>query len=287
MQKLMTCLLLALWTFGLSQAAHAREPVLKKVVETGRITFGYAEDALPFSFTDRSGKPAGYSVDLCRAIAERVRKELKLPKLEIEFIKVESSERVTSLVHSRVDMDCSTSTQTLSRMEEVDFTFMTFVTGTSMVSRKDKGSAEPSQIQGKRIAVIPGTTTEEAVTQYLTEARLTAEIIPVANYGGGMGLLEEGEVDGFFSDRVLLIGQIMKSPMRDKLQLSEGLISYEPYALMLPRDDADFRLIANRTLANIYSGNQIDVLYRKWFGLIDPRPSTLLISLFRLQALPE
>jgi glutamate/aspartate transport system substrate-binding protein len=287
MQKLMTCLLLALWISGFPQASHAREPVLGKVLETGRITFGYAEDRLPFSFNDQNGNPAGYSIDLCRAIAEQVRKELKLPKLDIEFIKVESSERVNALVHSRVDMDCGTATQTLTRMERVDFTFMTFVTGASMVSRRDTGSAEPSQIQGKRVAVISGTTTEEVLAQYLIEAKLTAEVIPVGNFAGGMGLLEEGEVDGFFSDRVLLMGQIMKSPIRDKLQLSEDLISYEPYALMLPRDDGDFRLIANRALANIYSGNQIGVLYKKWFGLIDPRPSTLLISLFRLQALPE
>lgn len=287
MQKLMTCLLLALWGLVLTNPAHAREPVLKKISETGRITFSYVEDALPFSFTDRSGNPAGYSVDLCRAIAEQVRKELKLSKLEIEFVKVESSERVNALVHSRVDMDCSTTTQTLARMEKVDFTFMTFVTGASMVSRRDKGSAEPSQIQGKRIAVIGGTTTEEAVARYLSEEALTADLVPVAGIAGGMGLLEDGEVDGFFSDRVLLIGQIMKSPMRDQLQLSEDLISYEPYALMLPRNDADFRLIANRALANIYSGNQIGVLYRKWFGLIDPRPSTLLVALFRLQALPQ
>lgn len=287
MQKMMTCLLLAFWGLVLPQVSHARDPVLKKVAETGRITFGYVEDALPFSFTDKSGSPSGYSVDLCRAIAEQVRKELKLPKLDIEFVKVASGERVNALVHSRVDMDCSTTTQTLTRMEKVDFTFMTFVTGASMVSRRGSGSAEPSQIQGKRIAVIAGTTTEEAVAQYMMEEKLTADIVPVANYAGGMGLLEEGEVDGFFSDRVLLIGQIMKSPMRDQLQLSEDLISYEPYALMLPRNDADFRLVANRALANIYGGNQIGVLYRKWFGLIDPRPSTLLISLFRLQALPQ
>jgi ABC-type amino acid transport substrate-binding protein len=287
MHKFMACLLVALWSFGLPQAAHAREPVLGKVLETGRITFGYVEDALPFSFADSNGKPSGYSVDLCRAIAEQVRQELKLPKLEIEFVKVESSERVNALVHSRVDMDCSTTTQTLGRMEKVDFTFMTFVTGASMVSLREKGSAEPSQIQGKRIAVISGTTTEVAVAQYLVEENLTAEIIPVDSFSGGMGLLEDGSVDGFFSDRVLLMGQMLRSPIRDKLQLSEELISYEPYALMLPRDDGDFRLIANRTLANIYSGNQIGVLYKKWFGLIDPRPSSLLISLFRLQALPE
>lgn len=283
----MTCMLLALWALVLPQATHARESVLKKVAETGRITFGYAEDALPFSFTDKSGNPSGYSVDLCRAIAEQVRKELKLPKLEVEFVKVESGERVNALVHSRVDMDCSTTTQTLARMEKVDFTFMTFVTGASMVSRKESGLTNPSQMQGKRIAVISGTTTEAAVTQFLSDEKVIADIVPVANYAGGMGLLEEGEVDGFFSDRVLLIGQIMKSPIRDKLYLSEDLISYEPYALMLPRNDADFRLVANRALANIYSGNQIGVLYRKWFGLIDPRPSTLLVSLFRLQALPQ
>ena len=165
MQKLMTCLLLALWISGFPQASHAREPVLGKVLETGRITFGYAEDRLPFSFNDQNGNPAGYSIDLCRAIAEQVRKELKLPKLDIEFIKVESSERVNALVHSRVDMDCGTATQTLTRMERVDFTFMTFVTGASMVSRRGTGSAEPSQIQGKRVAVISGTTTEEVLAQ--------------------------------------------------------------------------------------------------------------------------
>ena len=102
-----------------------------------------------------------------------------------------------------------------------------------------------------------------------------------------MGLLEEGSIDGFFSDRALLIGQLLLSPARDLLQISEDMISFEPYALMVPREDADFRLIANRALAQIYSGDQIGVLYRKWFGLVGNRPSSLLISVFRLQALPE
>lgn len=287
MQKLMTSLLLALWMICWPQWSQAREPVLAKVQTTGRITFGYVEDAPPFSFVDHGGKPSGYSVDLCRAIAEQVRKELNLPKLEIEFIEVERSDRINALVNSRVDMDCSTATQTLGRMAKVDFTLMTFVTGASMVSLRESGLREPAQMQGKRVAVISGTTTEDNLAHYFLDAKLNAEMIPVSSFAAGMGLLEAGEVHGFFSDRVLLIGQIMKSPMRDKLQLSENLISYEPYALMLPRDDGDFRLVANRALANIYGGNQIGILYRKWFGIVDPRPSTLLISLFRLQALPE
>lgn len=271
----------------LPQLALARAPVLDTVKESRRIVFGYSEDAPPFSFVDKAGKPAGYSLDLCRAVAEQVRRELQLPRLDIAFVAVESADRIDALVNGRVDMDCSTTTQTLGRMEKVDFTLMTFVTGVSMVSLRGTDFREPSQIQGKKVAVIAGTTTETALTEYLQSTKISAEVVSVGSLTAGMRLLEEGSVDGFFSDRALLIGQLMLSPARDRLQISEDMISYEPYALMVPREDADFRLVANRALAQIYSGDQIGVLYRKWFGLIGNRPSSLLISVFRLQALPE
>jgi len=279
--------MLVVWVVLVPQSLLARAPVLDTVRESGRIVFGYSEDAPPFSFVDKAGKPAGYSLDLCRAVAEQVRRELKLTKLDIAFVAVESADRINALANGRVDMDCSTTTQTLGRMERVDFTLMTFVTGASMLSLRDTDFREPSQIQGKKVAVIAGTTTEDVLTQYLIDTRLSAEIISVGSLTAGMGMLVEGSIDGFFSDRALLIGQIMLSPARDRLQISEDMISFEPYALMVPRDDADFRLVANRALAQIYSGDQIGILYRKWFGLVGNRPSSLLISVFLLQALPE
>ena len=280
-------IVLAVWAVLLPQALWARAPVLDTVRESGRIVFGYSEDAPPFSFVDKAGKPAGYSLDLCRAVAEQVRLELKLSKLDVAFVAVESADRVDALVNGRVDMDCSTTTQTLGRMARVDFTLMTFVTGVSMISLRGTDFREPSQIQGKKVAVVAGTTTEAALGQYLLSTKISAEIVSVSSLTAGMGLLEEGSIDGFFSDRALLIGQLLLSPARDLLQISEDMISFEPYALMVPREDADFRLIANRALAQIYSGDQIGVLYRKWFGLVGNRPSSLLISVFRLQALPE
>ncbi len=280
-------IVLAVWAVLLPQALWARAPVLDTVRESGRIVFGYSEDAPPFSFVDKAGKPAGYSLDLCRAVAEQVRRELKLSKLDVAFVAVESADRVDALVNGRVDMDCSTTTQTLGRMARVDFTLMTFVTGVSMISLRGTDFREPSQIQGKKVAVVAGTTTEAALGQYLLSTKISAEIVSVSSLTAGMGLLEEGSIDGFFSDRALLIGQLLLSPARDLLQISEDMISFEPYALMVPREDADFRLIANRALAQIYSGDQIGVLYRKWFGLVGNRPSSLLISVFRLQALPE
>ncbi|MCJ7557304.1 MAG: amino acid ABC transporter substrate-binding protein [Gammaproteobacteria bacterium] len=287
MRSTMAGIVLAFWAALLPQSLLARAPVLDTVRESGRIVFGYSEDAPPFSFVDRAGKPAGYSLDLCRAVAEQVRRELKLPRLDIAFVAVESADRINALANGRVDMDCSTTTQTLGRMERVDFTLMTFVTGASMLSLRDTDFREPSQIQGKKVAVIAGTTTEDVLTQYLIDTKLSAEIVSVSSLTAGMGMLVEGSIDGFFSDRALLIGQIMQSPERDRLQISEDMISFEPYALMVPRDDADFRLVANRALAQIYNGQQIGILYRKWFGLVGSRPSSLLISVFRLQALPE
>lgn len=287
MRSTVAGIVLAVWAAMLPQSLLARGPVLDTVRESGRIVFGYSEDAPPFSFIDKAGKPAGYSLDLCRAVAEQVRRELKLPKLNIVFVAVESADRINALANGRVDMDCSTTTQTLGRMERVDFTLMTFVTGVSMLSLRDSGFREPSQIEGKKVAVIAGTTTEDVLNQYLTDTKLSAQIVSVGSLTAGMGMLAEGSVDGFFSDRALLIGQIMQSPVRDRLQISEDMISFEPYALMVPREDADFRLVANRALAQIYGSEQIGVLYRKWFGLVGSRPSSLLISVFRLQALPE
>jgi glutamate/aspartate transport system substrate-binding protein len=287
MNRSIASLWLAALTLLFTQGLQARELVLNKVARTGQIVFGYAENSPPFSFVDKAGKPAGYSLDLCKAIAEQVRRELKLEHLAIEFLAVDSKDRMNALMNGRVDMDCSTTTQTLGRMEKVDFTLMTFVTGASMVSLRDKGPREPTEIQGKSVAVIQGTTTESVLNQFLRDQGITADVVLVTSAAAGMGLLEKGTVEGFISDRAMLIGQIMNSSSRDQLLLSEDMISFEPYALMLPRNDADFRLVANRALAQVFHGNQIGILYRKWFGLVGTRPSTLLMSLFRLQALPE
>jgi glutamate/aspartate transport system substrate-binding protein len=287
MYKGIAGLALAILALPTWQDVQARELVLGKVARSGQIVFGFTEDTPPFSFVDKSGKPAGYSLDLCKAVAEQVRRALKLERLDVEFLPVEPDDRMNALINGRVDMDCSTTTQTLGRMEKVDFTLMTFVTGASMVSLRDKGPREPTQIQGKSVAVIQGTTTQSVLEEFLHEQGISANVVLVSNATAGMGLLEKGTVDGFFSDRAMLIGQIMLSSARDELQLSEDMISFEPYALMLPRNDADFRLVANRALAQVYHGNQIGILYRKWFGLVGARPSSLLMALFRLQALPD
>jgi len=268
-------------------AVQAREPVLDRMRTTGRIVLGYAENSPPFSFTDKLGTPSGFSVDLCRAIAEQARRQLKMPDLKVEYVPVQSDDRINAIVNGRVDIECGTTTNTLGRQQDVDFTLFTFVTGGTLLSRKSDPVQNLDQLAGKKVAVTRGTTTQRSLEEYLTKDRNDAEIVTVDSHQAGMALLDSGEVQVFASDRVVLMGQMMESEERDDYVLSDDFFSYEPYALMVPRNDADFRLLANRALSRIYSSNQIGILYKKWFGVIDRRPSSLLMAVYQLQALSE
>ena len=268
-------------------AAHAREPVIEKIRATGKIVLGYAEGSPPFSFVDKAGNPSGFSLDLCRAIAEQARRQLRMPNLEILYIPVASDDRIDAIVNGRVDVECGTTTNTLGRQQEVDFTLFTFVTGGTLLSKISEPVHGLADLAGKRVAVTRGTTTQRSLEEYLTRNGSDAEIVSVASHEEGMAALDQGEADVFASDRVVLMGQMMESEDREQYLLSDDFFSYEPYALMVPRNDADFRLLANRALSRIYSSNQIGILYKKWFGVIDSRPSSLLMAVYQLQALPE
>jgi len=280
-------LLILLGTLLTLDAVHAREPVLDRIRTTGRIVLGYAENSPPFSFSDKTGTPSGFSVDLCRAIADQAKRQLKMPDLKIEYVPVQSDDRVAAIVNGRVDIECGTTTNTLGRQQDVDFTLFTFVTGGTLLSRKSDPVQSLEKIGGKKVAVTRGTTTQRALEEFLTKSRMEAEIVTVESHQAGMALLDAREVQVFASDRVVLMGQMMESKDRNDYLLSDDFFSYEPYALMVPRNDADFRLLANRALSRIYSSTQIGILYKKWFGVIDNRPSGLLMAVYQLQALSE
>ena len=260
---------------------------LKKVADTGVITIGYNTDSAPFSSQDDSGSPVGYSVDLCRRIATAAKDKLGLDDLEVKFVEVTLEDRFDAVESGKVDIECSSSTITLSRLEKVDFTLMTFVTGGSLVSKENAAIMTTDDINGKSVAVIRGTTTESALNAHLKENLIDASVVLVDTDSEGMAQLDAGKVQAFASDQVVLIGQIVNSGDPESYVLSEDIFSFEPYGLSLRRNDADFRLLANRSLAQIYRSGQFKKLFNKWFGRVGLRPSPVLIAMYQLQALPE
>ncbi len=269
-----------------SACATQTPDTLKKIKESGTLTIGYRESSLPFSFSDRDKQPTGYSVDLCRRIADSVKRELGLTNMQVKWVPVTPETRITAVANGTVDIECGSTTNTLTRQEQVDFTNMTFVDGGSMLVTAASGIKRVADLAGKRVAVIPGTTTEKALTEALKKSGVTTQVLSVKEHIEGVRLLDSGGADAYASDRVLLIGLALQSRDIRQLRLADEYLSYEPYGLMVRRNDAGFRLAANRELARLYRTGEIDQLYEAWFGGLG-RPSALLQAMYLLNGLPE
>lgn len=270
-------------------AAPAAEPegTLDRVNATGVFRIGYRTDARPLSFVDESGKPAGYAIDLCRRIGAAVKSRLGRDDIEIRFVPVTTENRLRAVVDGDIDIECGSTTVTLHRMEQVDFSIMTFVTGGTLLSKATNPIRKIGDSAGKRVAVISGTSTAEGLDARLREEKIDARVVRVANRAEGMRMLDAGDVDAFASDQIVLLGQVMGMDNPADYALARELFSYEPYAMMVRRNDAEFRLVANRALAQVFRSGQYVDLFNRWIGWAGIRPSTLLVNMYQMETLPE
>ena len=276
-------LAVALWL--LASTCLAQSVTLDKIRKSGTITLGYVEGAVPFSFV-HEGEPQGYSVELCKRIVGDLRRQLKLAKLETRWVALTVQNRLEAVRKGQVDLECSTTSRTLSRQELVDFSLMTFVDGASVLVRADDSMRRLGDFGGKRIAVLSGTTTERSIRQTLDKLRVDAQLVPVATRVEGLEMLDKGAVDGLVSDRVALFGAAATSANPKSYRLLDDIYTVEPYALPLRRGDSDFRLAVDRSLAGLYREGGISEIYGKWFGRLGPA-SAILEALYLLQGYAE
>jgi ABC-type amino acid transport substrate-binding protein len=271
---------------ALPAPGEAQTGRLEQIRQKGVITLGYIDGAAPFSFVGEDKQPQGYSVDLCREIAVGIRAQLKLPGLETRWVALTIQNRLEAVRTGRVDLECSTTTWTLSRQAEVDFSLITFVDGGSILTKSGAGGGRLLDFDGKRVAVISGTTTEKVLREGLAQRSIKAEVVTVKSRAEGLKLLEASKVDGFASDRTTLISLAASAQASGTFKLLDEDFSIEPYALALPRGDHDFRLAVNRVLARLYRTNDIVGIYNRWLGKLGP-PSLLLSATYFVQGLSE
>jgi ABC-type amino acid transport substrate-binding protein len=288
MNRLMTVpfAMALVWLLAAPAGAQDLQGTLKKIKDSGTITIGYREQSLPFSFKGDDGKPTGYSIDLCQRIVTGVQQQLKLSKLDVKWVPVTPENRIASVVNGTIDLECGSTTASLSRQEQVDFSNMTFVDGGSLLVKITGTLNTLQDLGGKKIGVIPGTTTEGALRSVLQKASLTAEIVPITDHRGGLAALESGSIDAYASDRVILIGLAATSSDPSKFAIAEQYLSYEPYGFMLRRGDSAFRLAVNRVLSSLYRSGDVLQVYGRWFGKLG-RPGAVLLAMYALYALPE
>jgi glutamate/aspartate transport system substrate-binding protein len=287
MKNMRLTLVMLLAALALAGQAFSQEldGTLKKIKESSTLTLGYLTSAPPFSFPGPDKRPVGYSIDLCTHVASAIQKQLGID-LKLNWVPVTTENRIDMVASGKVDIECSTTTATLSRQERVDFSLMTFVDGGGLLTKSDLKLGAVADLADKRIAVIPGTTTETALQKFLKEEFVSAKYVPVKNHLEGLAAIEKESADAFASDRGILVGLAVTSKDPTRFALPSILFSYEPYGFALRRNDAAFRLAVNRALAGLYRSGDIAQIYDRWFGTFG-KPSPAIGAMYMLNGLPE
>ncbi len=290
-RNLRNCLLIVgLAGLCCAAAATAQEltGTLKRIAETGEFRIGYVPDAPPMSFHDANGKPTGYSIALCRTIANAAKLAAGIDEIEISYVPlIAPEERLKAVETGIVDIECAATTVTMSRRERVDFSLMTFITGAAVLSIQGAALNSITDLSGKTIAVIKGTTTDAELRRFIINNEMKITLRIIETHDEGMQLLNEQKVDGYASDRAMLIGQVFRASDRSRYTITRDVFSFEPYALMLARGDTDFRLVVDRALANIYRGARILRLYNDWFGRYGEPMTPILEAMYEFQAVSD
>jgi ABC-type amino acid transport substrate-binding protein len=260
-----------------AQAAAAA--TLDRVRDSGVFRIGYRADAKPYSYRNDHGQPAGYIVDLCLEVAKALG-----PNVRIEFVLVPADQRFEAVRDGRADILCDPSSVTLARREMVDFSLPTFLDGAGVLSRIIKPVRVFEDFAGKRIGVLEGTTTERTLRASLADLNLKATIMPVRDHRAGFALLSDDKIDAYFADRGILMG-ILQEGGWPGFEVSKSYFSHETYSLALPRDDGAFRLLVDRTLAQLYRSGAINAILEKTFG--KGQPPEMLKTMFLINSLPD
>jgi ABC-type amino acid transport substrate-binding protein len=285
MHRAIAALIAGLLAAG-SVCAQPLEGRLKKIAETRSIAIAYRADAVPFSFKNDKGEVQGFSIDLCKRVVGSIERQLKVEGLKVNWVPVTAQSRFDAVAKGRADLECGSSTITLTRMQQVDFSTITFVESTGLLVKTASGARSLSDLSGKRIAVIKGTTNERAIAEQLKRRDLNAAVVSVASHEEAIQALEEGKADAFASDRVLLIGAASRAKDAAALTLLPDQLSYEPYGVVLPRGDASLRFAVNSALARLYASGEVVEIFRRWFGQLG-KPSAMLEAVYILGAIPE
>ena len=280
--------LLAALVLALLPALAAAQPAdrIKRIKDTKTILLAHRTDATPFSFLDDKKQPVGYSVDLCKRVVAQLEQQLGVQGLQIKWVPVTSQNRFDAVAKGDADMECGSSSVTLGRMKQVDFSSYTFMDGTGILARSDLNARALADLAGKKIAAVSGTTNEAALTKGLKERLVNATVVAVKSREEGVAKLEAKEVDAFVSDNILLLGMAKQMKDAKGYMLVDDALSMEPYAIVLPRTDPALRIEVNTALARIYRSQAIVDIYGAWFGSLG-KPGAVLRALYAMGAIPE
>lgn len=279
--------IMTLWLLAILTSSQALAGTLDEIKASGEINLAYRSDTPPFSSHGENKEPEGFTIDLCRIIVDDLITQLGLDELKINWLKVTAENRIDAVASGRAHMECGATTITFERQEKVDFSNLTYATGASFMRWNDEDINNIFDLAGKKVSVVAGTTTEKVVRNALETNRISARVVVVGSHAEALQQLVDRRIDAMAADQATLFGIGFKTQGENNLVITEDMLSFEAYALPLPRNDADFRLTVNRSLSNLYVRGDVGRSWERWFGKHNVQPTRMLLMLYRLNSFME
>jgi glutamate/aspartate transport system substrate-binding protein len=251
---------------------------LAKVRASGVLTLGYRDASFPFSYVRAgSSTPLGYSIDLCKGVADEAMRELQGASLRVDFQPVTSDTRIDAVASGKIDLECGSTTDNADRRKSVAFSPVVFVAGTKLMTRRGSGIRSFRDLNGKTLVVTSGTTNEKAMRALDDKYKLGIVIVSAPDHEASYAMLAAGKADAFATDDVLLNGLIASHQSDATMEVVGDFLTYEPYGLMFRKDDPQMSDLVGRAFSAMARDGQIVATYHKWF--LAPTPTGEAINL--------
>jgi glutamate/aspartate transport system substrate-binding protein len=250
---------------GAGSEAASTSGTLDKIKQSGTIVLGHRDSSIPFSYiADNPNQPVGYAHDLQMKVVEAVKKELNMPDLKVRYNLVTSQNRIPLISNGTVDLECGSTTNNKERQQQVDFSLGFFEVGSKLLTAKDSGVKDFSDLKGKKLVTTAGTTSERYIRQHQQELGI-GEIISAKDHAESFLMLQNGRAAAFMMDDILLAGEQSKAKDPSKWEIVGTAPIHEVYGCMLRKGDAGFKKVVDGAIKATYDSGEINDMYKKWF----------------------
>lgn len=262
---LLAACLLATGASAQTGGGEGLSPTLAAIKNAHTVRLGYRESSPPFSFLDQSGRPIGYSLELCEAIVEEIGVEVDDPNLKIDYVKVTSDDRIDAVLQNKIDLECGSTTANSERGKRVGFSPLMFVAGTKLMVPKGSNVRSLTDLKGKTVVVTKGTTNEQAIQAADKKSSLGLNIVTAPDHEQSFQMVNDGKADAFATDDILLYGLIVRHKAQEYFRVVGDYLSYDPYGIMFRKGEPQLAAVVERAFRRLGSNHDLVPLYNKWF----------------------
>ena len=250
----------------LSSAAFGQVPTLQKIRESGVIQLGGRDASFPFSYKSSSeGDPIGFSAELCDKVVQAVKTKLSMPNLKVQYTMVTPTNRIPLVQNGTVDLECSTTTNTIARGLQVEFAPSHFVAGVGAMVKKASGITSFADLEGKTVATVAGSTSIQLLRAYRRNEKAEFAEISAKDSADTFILLQSGRAQALILDDVQLAGLAATSPNPSEYVILKERLRTEPYGFFFRKNDPEIKSIVDQTLTKLMKSGEMETLYSKWF----------------------